>query len=431
GAAPAQGSAAPPPVSSEAAGGASRRDRPRSAPPSRAQQAERSASKDSAGQRLSTPRGPGRPPQVRSPPAGAAPDAFAPTVGAGAGLRRPPRPAVGGGGGGSRHGAWSARAAADSVPAAEVGGKEGRQAKQSPPDESYEEEEADETNSLEPDAEPDAEPGEVSGASWTSTPPSRRKSQPWGQKPSSPVPEIHLKKLRRLSKQKMQSSASSGSIGRPCGSPVEVAAAAEAAAAAAVSSDGRPWWERLQGKAQVSREGPQRVTRRPSVPPSPAPAPPEPDEAFAAPHMSAAEVLAAAAASARSMISGSSRPKPLLRGTGAQSARASTARPEPQPPLAKPCDEDSFIYDDEQSFQAMPEPPTFFGVDSDDEGAFVSSSMGRSLFGAEPLQSRTPAMPQVPFSAAEAERQSSSWAQNVLGRLHTESLVRTPERACG
>lgn len=243
----------------------------------------------------------------------------------------------------------------------------------------FEEHEVDESSSNEPDEEPDTEPGES-----TNVP------SPTGDCP--PQAATPNERPTSGSRQRLWSSASSSSFARPAGAASEVASAAAAAAARAVSSDGRPWWERLHDPDKIhhSVRGP---NRKPSFPPA------KRSTSQSSSHMSATEVLYAAAASSRyppaprsrvrlhsassafrgSRASSAEREQPASSRNGQdavpeRSAPSKSTRPAPPPSRQHSQEESSFfqesyIYEDEgPSLVPETDGPAFFGMDSGDEG---------------------------------------------------------------
>eukprot|EP00930_Biecheleria_cincta_P049393 TRINITY_DN34604_c0_g1_i1.p1 TRINITY_DN34604_c0_g1~~TRINITY_DN34604_c0_g1_i1.p1 ORF type:complete len:915 (-),score=119.11 TRINITY_DN34604_c0_g1_i1:106-2850(-) len=292
---------------------------------------------------------------------------------------------------------------------------------------SYEEREVDESSSIEPDEEPDTEPGES-----TDLP------SPTGE----PRAATHNDLPTSDSRQRLWGSSSSSSFGRPAGAASEVAAAAAAAAAKAVSSDGRPWWERLHDPDKIhhSMRGP---NRKPSVPPA------RRTTSQGSSHMSATEVLYAAAASARYPAAPRPRVRPPSAPPAFRSSRPSSAereqhasarsgqdagrerpayqkstntacgRPAPLPSRNHSQEEsllfqESYIYEDEgPSLIPETDGPVFFGVDSDDEGHGGASSKNTAESAAD-LQ-RSALDPQSAWQEATLHRLSE--LRKTLGRI--------------
>eukprot|EP00931_Biecheleriopsis_adriatica_P059329 TRINITY_DN3547_c0_g1_i2.p1 TRINITY_DN3547_c0_g1~~TRINITY_DN3547_c0_g1_i2.p1 ORF type:complete len:998 (-),score=200.75 TRINITY_DN3547_c0_g1_i2:1720-4713(-) len=251
--------------------------------------------------------------------------------------------------------------------------------------------EADVPSSIEPDEEPDAEPSEAFTTHSAATPMADCSTHATSSSRSLP----HMS--HQSSNSRLRSSLSSSSLGRRSSSAASVAASAAAAAAAAVASDGRPWWERLSSrKVRRSVHG---FGTRPftsgwggDTDDSPADA----GKTQVPQHNSAAEVLKEAAAASVSYVtaapsrsrppsapsvSARSRPSAVSavtrRPSRLSSARSSSCDPSrlqkgqwSRPSTDEsPCNQDSFIYEDEgPSLIPEPEGPSFFGVDSDDEG---------------------------------------------------------------
>lgn len=313
----------------------------------------------------------------------------------------------------------------------------------------FEDREVDRSSSIEPDEEPDTEPGESTNlpsptggcpphaATPNETPNSGSRHHYKDSTAAmfsvlergvfSEAPE-QQKEEEKGSRHRLWASMSSSSFARPTGSASEVAAAAAAAAATAVSSDGRPWWERLHDRTKMrhSMGGP---NRKPSVPPA------KPRTPLDTSHMSASEVLHAAAASARYPAAPRSRARPpsappAFRGSRASSAgrdrrtsaqdarqeRPASGRPAPTPSREHSQEDpslfqESYIYEDEETtFIPETDGPVFFGVDSDDEGDLCQDQGTSSKGAAEPALD-----PQMAWQQATLDRLSE--LRKTLGQM--------------
>lgn len=232
-------------------------------------------------------------------------------------------------------------------------------------------------------------------------------------------PRTAVNGRRVASKNRRPASASSGLRGT---SASRVAAAATAGAAAA-RKDAGPWWERMHTCGKVrpcSLPVGRRWGRSPlSRAPAPQPSSAHPGESAPTWRDAAATLIG------EPVLSSSPMPAPTVhRNSGG-----------PQPQRRDSLGQDSFIFNDDDAAG-----PSYFGVDSDEEGAFLSARAASPPAdpGAEPpLRSRRPLS--APCGGRGGSNSSAStnkewwratssgqapdwWARDTLRRLHLERL---------